>query len=80
MQTLAIEGKLTIITAAELEASLLAFLNIDDKLEINLSKVSEFDTTGFQLLILIKRKAAQSGKTLRFEYSNPVKSNTGFYH
>lgn len=66
MQTLAIEGELTIFTAAEQKTALLGFLNSDDELEINLSKVSEIDTAGLQLLILIKREAAKSGKTLHF--------------
>jgi anti-sigma B factor antagonist len=80
MQTLAIEGKLTLITLAELKTSLLAFLRTGDELKINLSKVSEFDSAGFQLLIQIKRKAAQSGKKLRFEYQGLVRSEAGLYH
>jgi len=66
MQTLTIEGELTVFTAAEQKTSLLAFLNTGDELEINLANVGEIDTAGLQLLILIKREAAQSGKTLRF--------------
>lgn len=73
MQTLAIEGELTIFTAAEQKTALLDFLNSGDELEINLSKVSEIDTAGLQLLILIKREAAQCGKNLRFVmHSRPV--------
>ncbi|MDP2902419.1 MAG: STAS domain-containing protein [Methylovulum sp.] len=72
MQTLSIEGELTIVTATEQKALLLAFLDTDDELEINLSKVSEFDTAGLQLLILIKREAAQTGKTLRFVMHSKV--------
>lgn len=66
MQTLAIEDELTIFTAAEQKSRLLAFLQSGDALEIDLSKVAEMDTAGLQLLILIKREAAQTGKTLGF--------------
>lgn len=73
MQTLAIEDELTIFTASERKNRLLDFLKSDDELEINLSKVSEIDTAGLQLLILIKREAAKTGKTLRLVmHSKPV--------
>lgn len=66
MQTLTIEGELTIFTAAEQKANLIGFLMTGDELEINLANVTEIDTAGLQLLILIKREAAQSGKALSF--------------
>lgn len=72
MQTLTIEDELTIFTAAELKPHLFAFLNSADDLEINLNKVEELDTAGLQLLILIKREAAQSDKKLRFVMHSKV--------
>ncbi|MCQ8182958.1 STAS domain-containing protein [Methylomonas sp. SURF-1] len=66
MQTLTIEDELTIFTAAEQKNNLLSFLNSGDDLEINLSQVTEMDTAGLQLLVLAKREAARTGKTLRF--------------
>lgn len=66
MQQLTIEGELTIFTAAEQKIKLLNFLNSGDALEINLSQVAELDTAGLQLLILIKREAAQQRKQLSF--------------
>ncbi|AEG02333.1 STAS domain-containing protein [Methylomonas methanica] len=72
MQTLTIEDELTIFTAADQKPHLLAFLNSADDLEINLSKVEEMDTAGLQLLILIKREAAQADKKLRFVMHSKV--------
>jgi anti-sigma B factor antagonist len=73
MQTLAIEGELTIFTAAERKTQLLAFLKSADALAINLAGVTDIDTAGLQLLILSKREAAQAGKTLSFVmHSNTV--------
>lgn len=66
MQTLDIQGELTVFTAAERKKQLLTFLKSSDELEINLADVSEIDTAGLQLLILIKREAAQANKTLSF--------------
>jgi len=66
MQTLTLEDELTIFTAADLKPQLLNFLNEDDELEIDLSKIVEMDTAGLQLLILIKREANKAGKKLHF--------------
>lgn len=72
MSLLEMEGEMTIYTAAEQKSQLLAFLEADDGLEINLAKVSELDTAGLQLLIMAKREAAQHGKTLQFTMHSPV--------
>jgi len=66
MQTLTLEDELTIFTAAELKPQLLNFLNAENELEIDLSKIVEMDTAGLQLLILIKREANKAGKKLHF--------------
>ena len=66
MKTLAIDGELTIFTAAQQKQELQNFLTSGTELEINLAEVSEVDSAGLQLLILIKREAAKTGKTLSF--------------
>ena len=73
MQTLTIENDLTIFTAADKKDALLAFLKTGSELEVDLSQVEEIDTAGLQLLILIKREAAKTGKSLTFVlHSKPV--------
>jgi anti-sigma B factor antagonist len=73
MQSLTIENELTIFTASEMKAGLLAFLDTGSHLEIDLSRVVEIDTAGLQILILIKREAIQAGKSLKFAmHSKPV--------
>ena len=73
MHAMAIDGELTIYTASKRKPELLAFLESDSELELNLAGVDEIDTSGLQLLILIKREAAQNGKTLNFVmHSNAV--------
>ena len=66
MQTLIIEGELSIFTAAEQKSRLLAFLQSGDRLEVNLANVGEIDSAGLQLLILLKREASRNGKPLAF--------------
>ncbi|MFA5984698.1 MAG: STAS domain-containing protein [Methylococcaceae bacterium] len=66
MQTLAIEGELTIYNAGEQKTRFLAFLNSGESLQINLAEVTEIDTAGLQLLILIKRTATKAKKELSF--------------
>jgi anti-anti-sigma factor len=73
MQSLTIENDLTIFTVIDKKSSLLAFLNTGSDLEVDLSQVEEIDTAGLQVLILIKREAAKTGKSLRFVmHSKPV--------
>lgn len=66
MQTLNIQGEMTIYTAAGQKNELLAFIESGSALEINLSQVSELDTAGTQILILAKQEAARAQKNLRF--------------
>jgi len=68
-----IEGELTIYTAATEKQNLQNFLESDSELELNLSQVSEMDTAGLQILILMKNEARRRGKVLRYVmHSKPV--------
>ena len=62
---LAVEGAMTIYQAREDKQALLAALERADELEIDLSRVSEMDTAGMQLLALLKREAARRGQSVR---------------
>lgn len=69
---IAINGELTIYTALDLKATLLAGLATNEELELDLSGVEEIDAAGLQLLVMIKQQAAALGKTLRFTGHSPV--------
>jgi anti-sigma B factor antagonist len=58
------EGELTIYRVGELKPCLLDALTQSDAIELDLSAVSELDTSGVQLLMLIKREAVAAGKAL----------------
>ena len=64
--TLAISGELTIYDATAAKTSLLAGLAATRDIEIDLSGVDEIDSAGVQLLIILKREAVKTGKTVRF--------------
>lgn len=65
-------GEMTIYSAAELKPVLLDALNQSDEIEIDLSGVSELDTSGVQLLMLMKREAAAAGKALKLAGHSPA--------
>jgi len=62
---LPLEGELTIYNAAELKPSLIEALHKGQEMEIDVSKISEMDTAGLQLLLLTKREAVNQNKPLR---------------
>lgn len=56
LDTLHINGGMTIYQASELKTLLLNKLSSVSALEIDLSAVSEIDTTGLQLLLALRRE------------------------
>jgi len=61
-QLLSLAEDLTIYHALEQKNLLLDALSSADELELDLLKVSEIDTAGLQLLILLKKEALRTGK------------------
>jgi len=59
------EGEITIYSAAAMKESLLGALQKCNEMEIDLGKVGEMDTAGYQLLLLLKREADNQSKSLR---------------
>lgn len=77
---LVVDGDLTIYQAPERKKWLLDALDASDELELDLSRVAEIDTAGFQLLILAKREAARRGKSVRLvSHSASVLDLLNFY-
>ena len=61
---IALEGELTIYRAAELKPLLLAALPGTGPLELDLAEVTEVDTAGLQLLMMLRREAQALGRAL----------------
>jgi len=66
MDTRTIAGELTIYTAANEKQALQEALDAAEELEVNLSQVSEMDSAGLQVLIVLKQEAARRKKKLHY--------------
>lgn len=66
-----LDGEMTIFQAAELKQPLLSLLADGSDVEIDLAQVTEVDTSGVQLMLLLKRTALEQGKTLSFTHHSP---------
>lgn len=60
-----VEGDMTIHRAAKLKAVLCAALDSNAGLGLDLAGVTDFDTAGLQILLLLNNQAQASGKALR---------------
>lgn len=72
LNRVAVEGEMTIYTAAELKNELLDIMADGHKFEVNLAGVSEIDTAGLQLLILMKREAVRRNKDMSITAHSPA--------
>lgn len=68
----AVEGEMTIFSAQELKGALLAPLSDNDDIEVDLSAVSEIDSAGLQIMVLLKLEAFVRNKMLRFTGHSPA--------
>ncbi|MDR7308656.1 STAS domain-containing protein [Rhodoferax saidenbachensis] len=66
-----VEGEMTIYTAQELKDQLLAPLEQYKQVELNLGAVTEIDSAGLQLLVLVKTEAHAQDRTLSITDHSP---------
>jgi anti-anti-sigma factor len=69
---MALEGELGIFTAAATRERLLDALASATDVEIDLSRITEIDSAGVQLMLAAHKEAAALGKRLRFVDCSPV--------
>jgi anti-sigma B factor antagonist len=69
---LILDGAMTIYNAADIKSRLLDALGAAPTLELDLSHVTEVDTAGFQLLVMIKRESQRTDRTLRIVAHSPA--------
>jgi len=73
LNTLRLEGEMTIYRAEELRQVLMGAIQPEARLEIDLSGVTELDTCGLQLLMQAKRAATRHGGEVQLvRHSPPV--------
>ncbi|MCY1281077.1 anti-anti-sigma factor [compost metagenome] len=61
-----VTGELNIYNAAQLKDELVELLADHQQLDIDLAAVTDFDSSGVQILLLLKREAQRHGKRLTF--------------
>lgn len=66
------EGEMTIYRAAQMKVQIIDQLAGRESLEMDLSRITELDGAGLQLLMLAKREAAARGCALRFTAHSPA--------
>lgn len=67
-----LSGELSIYHAAEMKIKLLETLGHSAEMELHLGDVSEIDTAGLQLLLLLEQEALRLGKLLRLNDHSPA--------
>ena len=78
---LPLEGEMTIYNAAEMKARLIEAIDNHKELEIDLARITEMDSAGFQLLLLAKREAGNQKKSLRLSnHSEACLELINLYH
>ena len=69
---LQLEGEMTIFHAQELKDGLLESLENSAGLEVDLSRVSEIDTAGFQLLLMLRNESIRLHTSLHVAAYSPA--------
>jgi anti-anti-sigma factor len=68
-----IEGEMTIFMVQELREAIMPAIAQNNEIEIDLTRVTDIDAAGLQLMVAIKLEAILRGKTLRYVgHSKPV--------
>jgi len=67
----AVQGEFGIYSAAQLRTELLHLLLANPQLDIDLGEVGEFDSSGVQILLVLKREAQRQNKELTFIHHSP---------
>ncbi|MBF0606953.1 MAG: STAS domain-containing protein [Candidatus Magnetobacterium sp. LHC-1] len=68
---LTVDGEMTIVNAVELKKAFVDSLASCSEMELDLSKVNEFDSAGFQLLLALKLTARKQNKGVRVTAHSP---------
>ncbi len=75
-----LSGEMTVYSAGKLKDVLLNELKSCSGITIDLAEIDEADTSGFQLLLFLKREAANLGKSFRItEMSSRLRNIFNLY-
>lgn len=69
---IAVKDEMTIYNASEMKTNLLEPLNRNDEVEVSLEEVSEIDSAGVQIILMLRHEARRLEKELRFVKHSPA--------
>lgn len=72
VRTLSVEDDLAVINIRKLKDEFLSALEECERIELDLSETSEFDSSGLQLLAVLNREAQARGKEFRITAFSPA--------
>lgn len=72
MTRLNLGSELTIVTAAQTRDRIAPYVTAATDLELDLSAVSDVDTAGLQLLLMVRREAERRGAKVTLADPSPV--------
>lgn len=61
-----VQGEMNIYSASQVRDELLQSLSANAQVEIDLANVTDFDSSGVQILLVLRREAQRTGKSLSF--------------
>jgi anti-anti-sigma factor len=69
---LTLNGEMTIYTAMENKVHFEPYFNIEQNIALDMAAVNEFDSTGFQMLLLLERQAAANENVFSIKQASPA--------
>lgn len=69
---LKLDGDMTIYTAMENKAHFEPYFEIDQNISLDMSAVNEFDSTGFQMLLLLERQTMKNDSAFYVKPASPA--------
>ncbi len=69
---LKLNGDMTIYTAMENKVHFEPYFDIEQNISLDMSAVNEFDSTGFQMLLLLERQTTENENEFSIEPASPA--------
>ncbi len=68
---LKLEGDMTIYTATENKVHFEPYFDVEQNILLDMSAVNEFDSTGFQMLLLLERQTLENDNAFNVKLASP---------
>lgn len=69
---LKLEGNMTIYTAMENKKHFEPYFDVEQNISLDMSAINEFDSTGFQMLLLLERQTKVNDNEFSVEPASPA--------